>query len=298
MPEIRIDPLTGLRTVIADAGYEVVKTRVPGDPAPVAEVSPGPTRALDAAVPALLPDAPDPPPSAHPELYWAGPARGEQEPIPNAGSPGAPLTELDAQALGATVERWRERMRAHQDAAYLHLWTDVGGVVGAAGAPPGHAQLVALPFVPAAIARERERFGAYAVRTMGANLLADLLQQEVRARDRLVSVGADAVVLSPYAARVPYQLMIVPRAVRMRFEDEGPNGAEALHDALGRLARRLGRGTALHVWVRTAPQGSEHFCWRIDILPCLLEPDGLALGTGVAVNPVAPERAAGELREG
>ena len=50
-----------------------------------------------------------------------------------------------------------------------------------------HAQLFALEFVPAAIARERERFGAYATRTMGGNLLGDLLQQEVRRRERIVA---------------------------------------------------------------------------------------------------------------
>ena len=57
------------------------------------------------------------------------------------------------------------------------------------------AQLLALEFVPALIARERERFRGYATRTMGGNLLADLLQHEVRLRSRLVAVDADAVLL-------------------------------------------------------------------------------------------------------
>ena len=39
--------------------------------------------------------------------------------------------------------------------------------------------------MPALIARERERFGAYATRTMGGNLLADLVQEEVRRRERI-----------------------------------------------------------------------------------------------------------------
>ena len=54
-----------------------------------------------------------------------------------------------------------------------------------------------------------------------------------------------------------------------------------LHDALGRLARRLGAFPPLNLWVRTAPRGAEHFCWRIDILPRLTHLAGLELGAGV-----------------
>ena len=89
--------------------------------------------------------------------------------------------------------------------------------------------------MPALIARERERFGAYATRTMGGNLLGDLVQHEVRSARRLVAIDADAVLLSAYAARAPYQLLIAPRSPRMRFEDDGPTAAALLHDALRRL---------------------------------------------------------------
>ena len=81
--------------------------------------------------------------------------------------------------------------------------------------------------MPAAIARERERFGAYEGRTMGGNLLGDLVQHEVRLRERLVAVDAEAVLLSPFAARVPFQMMIVPRTPRARFEDDGPDRGRA-----------------------------------------------------------------------
>ena len=74
--------------------------------------------------------------------------------------------------------------------------------------------------------------------------------------------------------------MIAPRTPRVRFEDDGPTGAAMLHDALSRLARRLGASPPLNLWVRTAPRGAEHFCWRIDILPRLTHLAGLELGAG------------------
>jgi UDPglucose--hexose-1-phosphate uridylyltransferase len=83
----------------------------------------------------------------------------------------------------------------------------------------------------------------------------------------------------------------------MRFEDDGPIGAALLHEALNRLARRLGAAPPLNLWLRTAPHGAEHFCWRVDILPRLTDLAGLELGAGVGLNIVAPELAAAELRD-
>jgi UDPglucose--hexose-1-phosphate uridylyltransferase len=132
---------------------------------------------------------------------------------------------------------------------------------------------------------------------MGGNLLADLVQEEVRRRDRVVAVDDEAVLIAPYGARVPFQLLLAPRRPRARFEDDGPSGAALLHDALQRLARRLGASPPLNLWVRTAPRGAEHYCWRIDVLPRLAHLAGLELGTGVYLNVVAPEQAAAELRD-
>jgi UDPglucose--hexose-1-phosphate uridylyltransferase len=50
------------------------------------------------------------------------------------------------------------------------------------------------------------------------------------------------------------------------------------------------------MWVRTAPRGSEHFSWRIDIVPRLTHLAGLEMGAGVYLNIVPPEVVASELR--
>jgi UDPglucose--hexose-1-phosphate uridylyltransferase len=187
-------------------------------------------------------------------------------------------------------------MRAHSDAPYVHLIVNERPEAGAS-LPHTHAQLYALGFVPADVARERERFGAYATRTMGGNLLADLVQEEVRMRERIVAIDDETVLMAPFGARVPYQLLIAPRTPRPRFQDDGPTGARMLHDALSRLARRLGDHPPVNVWVRTAPRGADYFSWRIDILPRLTHLAGLELGAGISLNIVGPERSAAELRE-
>jgi UDPglucose--hexose-1-phosphate uridylyltransferase len=325
VPEVRIDPLTGLRAIVAGD-----RARRPGgglSSAPAAPLDPetdpfaeghedctppevyavrpngGPpntagwtVRVVPNLYPALSEDAPAPPPEANPDLFWAGPARGAHEVIVNAPDPVMSLSDLTPEQVAAAMEVWRERMRTHREAAYVHLIVNERREAGAS-LPHTHAQLYALDFVPAAIARERERFGAYATRTMGGNLLGDLVQEEVRRRERIVAIDEETVLMAPYGARVPYQLMIAPRTPRMRFEDEGPIGARMVHDALSRLARRLGASPPLNLWVRTAPRGSEQFSWRIDILPRLTHLAGLELGAGVHLNIVPPELVAAELRD-
>jgi UDPglucose--hexose-1-phosphate uridylyltransferase len=246
--------------------------------------------------PALSDDSPTPEPDANPDLFWAGPARGAHEVIINAPDSVTSLSELTTDQVRIAVETWRARMREHSGAAYVHVMVNERREAGSS-LPHTHAQLYAFPFVPADVARERERFGAYTTRTMGGNLLADLVQEEVRRRERIVAIDQECVLMAPYGSRVPYQLLIAPRTPRSRFEDEGPSGAAMLHEALSRLARRLGAAPPLNLWVRTAPQGAEHFCWRIDIFPRLTHLAGLELGAGVHLNIVPPERSAAELRD-
>jgi len=247
--------------------------------------------------PALDPASPEPPPQAKPDLYTAMAARGGHEVIVNTPRPHTTLLELGAGQLETAMQVWKDRMRHHvaAGAACVHVLVNERRE-GGASLPHSHAQLYALDFVPAMVARERERFHAYATRTMGGNLLADLVQEEVRIRERLVAVDDEVVCFAPYASSVPYQLLIAPRRAAARYEDDDTTGARMLHDVLGRLARRLGASPPLNLWIRTAPLGAEQFCWRIDVLPRLTHLAGLEVGTGVNLNIVAPEQAADDLR--
>ena len=339
LPELRIDPITGQRAIIAGAragrpGGElraVVPPPLDRDTDPFAEGHESRTPPeiyalrhdggardgpgwLVRVVPNLYPaldggrrsegseshplqePQPQPGANANRDLFWSAPAAGAHEVVINTPESVTSLADIPDDQRGRAMDVWRERMRAHSDASYVHLIVNERAEAGAS-LPHSHAQLYALDFVPADVARERERFGAYATRTMGGNLLADLVQEEVRKRERVVSIDDEVVLIAPYGSRVPYQLMLAPRVPRMRFEDAGPTGTRMLGEALQRLAGRLGASPPLNMWVRTAPRGAEHFNWRIDILPRLTHLAGLELGAGLHLNIVPPEKAAAELRE-
>ncbi len=121
------------------------------------------------------------------ELFIARPARGAHEVIVNGPQSVCSLADLPAAQVAVAVEVWRERMRAHEDAAYVQLIVNERREAGAS-LPHTHAQLYALDFVPADVARERERAGAYTTRTMGHSLLEDVIAEEVRRRERIVAI--------------------------------------------------------------------------------------------------------------
>jgi UDPglucose--hexose-1-phosphate uridylyltransferase len=230
------------------------------------------------------------------ELFRSLPATGAHEVIINGPQSVLSLAELPVEQVAAAMEVWRTRMRVHEQSAYVQLIVNERREAGAS-LPHTHSQLYALDFVPAAVARERERAGAYSTRTMGQSLLGDLVAEEVRLRERIVAIDEETVLMAPYASRLPFQLMLAPRRPVPRFEQDGPTGAALLHDGLRRLARHLGASPPLNMWVRTAPRGVEHFCWRIDVLPRLTHLAGLELSTDLNLNIVAPEHAAALLRE-
>jgi len=325
LPELRIDPLSGLKVIVAGerggrpGAWLDVEPRPPVDPerdpfrAGHEDQTPPEVYALREdgggwkvrVVPNLYPaltsgepDGGDDPlasPRGEPNLFAVRPALGSHEVIVNAPDPVSSLAELSPDQVETAMSVWRERMRAHADASYVHIIVNEGKEAGAS-LPHTHAQLYALPFVPAAVARERERFTAYSNRMGGRNLLEDLLQEEVRRRERVVAIDDEAVALCPFGARVPFHLQVVPRRPAARFSDDGPLGARMLHEALNRLAAVLGSLPPLNMWVRTAPRDAERFCWHIDLLPRLAQLAGLEIGTGVHLNVLAPEDAAERLR--
>ena len=296
--ELRVDPLTGLKTIIAAARADRPGGHFDLDPPPPidAESDPFALGHEDQTPPEVYavrpngggPDTPgldrprraepvsradprraEPEPHANPDLFTAQPAAGHHEVIVNA--PDSVTALVRPRRPARCRPRWRRGASAcahTPDCACRHLIVNERREAGAS-LPHTHAQLYALRFVPAAIAREREHFAAYATRTMGGDLLGDLVQEEVRQRSRIVAIDDEAVAMAPYASRVPFQLMIAPRRSRARFEDDGPLGRRAAARRAVPARRRLGASPPLNLWVRTAPSGAEHFCWRIDILPRL-----------------------------
>ncbi len=251
----------------------------------------GPTAAFASSADPLLASSR----RSEPDMFAVRPAVGHHEVVVNAPQHAASLTDLDQEGIAAAVAGWRERMLAHADEPYVQLILNQGPDSGAS-IEHSHAQVGAAPFVPAAVARERERFNSYRERTAGASLLGEVLREEIRRGERLVAIDDEVALICPWASRFPYEMRIVPRRPEPSFE-RSEAGASMLHRALGALDALIEGTPQLNLWVKTAPRGVEDFHWHLDFAPRLEPSSAFEMATGVDINVIAPETAAARLRE-
>jgi UDPglucose--hexose-1-phosphate uridylyltransferase len=196
-----------------------------------------------------------------PNLY---PALERQEVVVHSPRHLRSVAELSDEELELVAEAWQRRAR--DEPGHLFALINEGREAGAS-LPHTHSQLAWLPDPQPPRGRPR-------------------------AEEVVVERGAVAAA-SPWAGRVPYELVIGPVE-----PDDDPFTSELLGPALALLAemaRRLHRveGPApLNAWVERGPDD-----WRLVLFPRLTIQAGLELGAGLYVNTLPPEDAAARLRD-
>ncbi len=223
----------------------------------------------------------------------------------------ASLADLPQAQVERVVEAWQSRLRdLFRDRRLEHvLVVKHHGVQAGARLAHGHSQILATPVIPgraaARIARARAWF-----RDRRRCLLCDLLDQELATGSRVVTSDPHVVVLCPYASRVPFELLVIPRRHGAHFGQAAPDEVAALARALGETLRRLRRGLgdppyhlvihtapnpeAYHPTVEPGPELERAWHWHLEILPRLGPVTGWA--SDAFVNPTPPEDAAAFLR--
>ncbi len=158
-----------------------------------------------------------------------------------------------------------------------------------------------LPQIPHRIAEELGGSARYLIRE-GTCGYCRLVRDEVAGRERLVFEDAASVCFAPYASRSPFELWVVPRHHAADFGTAGDaqlvSAADTLQSVL-RLLASLG-GPAYNLVLHSAPlreRVDDTYHWHWEIHPRLREIAGLEIGTGLPVNPIAPEQVARELLE-
>ena len=224
------------------------------------------------------------------------------------------MADMDLGQLDSVLTVCQERLRdlgRDQRFKYVLLFKNHGALAGATLAHP-HLQLIATPVTPRAISVEldsaREHF-----HLKERCLCCDLLEQELQARERIVSLDEHFAVVAPYASRFPFELTVIPRKHAHSFSDEPAailsTLARTLKETLARLKSVL-RDPPYNFVLHTAPNTETtvrrrnywdtlpfDFHWHIELLPRLTRVAGFEWGSGFYINPTAPEEAAAFLRD-
>jgi UDPglucose--hexose-1-phosphate uridylyltransferase len=205
-----------------------------------------------------------------PNLY---PALERQEVVVHGPEHHRSIGELTDELLDVVAKAWSLRAAAAREEGfeYLHALVNEGRGSGSS-LPHTHSQLAWFRDAPPVPTSERE--------------LDRLLEGErVLERDGVV-------LLSPYGARVPYEILVAPVDPEAAAF-ESPLLAPALRLAAEGVRRlhALEPGAPLNAWVHDVPW------WHIEIFPRLSVLAGIELGAGVYINTLPPEEAARRLRK-
>jgi UDPglucose--hexose-1-phosphate uridylyltransferase len=155
---------------------------------------------------------------------------------------------------------------------------------------------------PPDLQHRSEVAAAYLEKT-GRSVYSDVLQDELPAGERLVALRDSFAAIAPFASRAPFETWMLPREQQASLaelrDDQVPELAALLKSVLSGL-RRGAKDPDYNLLVQSAPVGEESsrsYLWHLVILPRIATAAGFELGSGMSINCVAPEQAAGVLRE-
>jgi UDPglucose--hexose-1-phosphate uridylyltransferase len=221
------------------------------------------------------------------------------------------LADLAEDQIGAVLRVYQDRMNDLQGDdrfKYVLIFKNQGYE---AGATVGHAhsQLIATPVTPKRVKEElvgARRYYEFKHRCV----FCDIIKQELRLTpERLVLETDSFVVLSPFAAHVPFEVWILPKKHSCDFgaisQQECLGLAHALKQTLLKLRVALG-DPPFNYLIHTAPFRrprvgywatiQQDFHWHVEIVPRVTRLAGFEEGTGFYINPTLPEEAAAVLR--
>ncbi len=270
------------------------------DEQPAFDDKPWQTRAVPNKYAALVPSPPSV--NASDPLCQRRTARGRQEVIietPEHGLDLADLSVSEVETVVATYQRRYRAMRATEPELFPFVFRNYGAEAGASIAH-AHSQLIATAHPPDAVQAEEERAQAYFDDT-GRCLYCDIADREAEG-PRCVEQTDHFVAAVPFAAEVPCEVMILPRAHRSSFValDGAARTAFArmLRGALRRV-RAACDDPSYNFYVRTPlhPSGDvPHLHWYLRLVPRTVVTAGFEWSTDLRINPSSPEADAARLR--
>ena len=214
------------------------------------------------------------------------------------------MAHISVENIQAVLHTYKERMldlKKDIRLVYGLIFKNVGDAAGAS-LEHTHSQLVATPVVPIRIEQEMngsKNFYKY----RGRCIYCDIIHQEIEDEERVVVNDEHFIAISPFAARFPFELWIMPKQHLTHFENIPPHLLPALAAISKKVFSKLERALsnpAYNTLVHSTPynmEENEYYHWHIEIIPRITRLAGFEWGTGFYINPVPPEDAAKFLRE-
>ena len=209
------------------------------------------------------------------------------------------MSHLSERQIAAGLELYSQRIRSlygRKCADYALIFKNEGAAAGIS-LTHTHSQLLALPKIPRLPSEELSKFSEYKRKT-GRCPYCDVVRKEGKS-PRKVFENASFIAIAPYASRVPFELLILPKKHAKSVTELTPAEllllAKILKKSLSRLDTML-NSPAFNYCLHVQPRGKD-FHFHIELLPRLSIWAGFELGAEMYINPMPPEKAAKAYRE-
>ncbi|MFH1403528.1 MAG: galactose-1-phosphate uridylyltransferase [Candidatus Altiarchaeota archaeon] len=226
------------------------------------------------------------------------PARGVHEIVVENPEHGKSVSDLTPERMSKVIDVYTERvdaMLAMDGMEYALVFKNHGSKAGASLSHT-HTQIASLPFTPTLVAEETAMSDKYR-RDNGSCPICDIVREE-SGGERMVFEDEHVFAFTPYASRSPFEAWITTKKhVRLLGEltgDERLSIARALTGVLSRLRDGL-KNPPYNYYIHYSPSdGDLHL--HIEVLPKLNIWAGFEMGSGIVINTMPPETAAGFYR--
>jgi len=219
----------------------------------------------------------------------------------------ANMADLSQEEIKAVFQTYALRMQIHRKnpfIEYVLAYKNYGVAAGSRNIGHARSQIMAVPVLPMRVTDKTNGARNY-FDTHERCLFCDIVNQELKIKERVVVQNDHFVVITPFASRFPFETWILPKHHHCDFAD-GINGYEdslaaIMKDILLRFKIGL-NDPAYNYMIQTSPvkkssSFKDDYHWHIEVMPRLTRVAGFERGTGFYICPIPPEMTASFLRE-
>ncbi len=225
----------------------------------------------------------------------------------------ANMADLDASQIQKVFETYIVRINdLERDPRFRYAlaYKNYGWSAGGGKIKHCRSQIIATPITP--IRAKDELVGAKKYFDLHERCVyCDLIHQECKNQTRVVAENDQFVALTPFAARFPFEMWILPKKHSCDFSKGAPGTIAELASMMKEILTKLKVGLddpAYNYVIHTAPFRrespkdsqwktiNEDYHWHIEVMPRLTHVAGFEKGTGFYICSIPPENTAEYLR--
>jgi UDPglucose--hexose-1-phosphate uridylyltransferase len=188
------------------------------------------------------------------------------------------LADMDVNAIDKVVKTWQkeyELLGSEPAINYVQIFENKGAVMGCSNPHP-HGQIWSQSTLPNEVSKKDQQQRAYFLKN-NSSLLGDYLKQEIEAKERIIFENNSFVVLTPFWAVWPFEVMIAPKKhlknIAELSETESKEFAESISVITKAYDKLFNTSFPYSSGIHQAPTKEEdnsHWHWHMSFYPPLL----------------------------